>query len=80
MIHPTFTTIRTAQTAIEAELLMSALRYEELHPLELNTAGHFSLAGADISYQIQVPSEEAEKAREILDSVVSTSANTQEAL
>jgi hypothetical protein len=77
MDKPPFTTIRTARTAIEADLLMSALRCEDLHPLELNTFGHFSLAGADISYQIQVPSEEAEKAREILESLP---ANTQEAL
>jgi hypothetical protein len=80
MNHSTFTTIRTARTAIEADLLMSALRCEDLHPLELNTFGHFSLAGTDISYEIRVPSEEAEKAREVLDTVVSTSANSQEAL
>ena len=33
--------------------------------MELGTAGNCSLAGADIDYSVQVPSEEAAEAREI---------------
>jgi hypothetical protein len=68
MKTPIFTTVRTAQTFIEAEMLRAMLRQEGLHPLELGTAAHFSLAGAEIEYPIQVPTAETVAAREILES------------
>ena len=68
MDAPTFTTVRTARTLVEADLLSAMLRQEGLHPLELGTAAHFSLAGADIEYPIQVPAAETAAAREILES------------
>lgn len=80
MNEETFATIRTARTPAEAELLMSALRSEGLHPLELNMAGHFSFAGADISYPIRVPSAEAAQAKDILQGLATTQSNSQEAL
>jgi hypothetical protein len=68
MKAPTFTTVRTARTLIEADMLSAMLRQEGLHPLELSTAAHFSLAGAEIEYPIQVPTPETAMAREILGS------------
>jgi hypothetical protein len=47
---------------------MAALRAAGLHPLDLMTSDHFSIAGVDISYPITVPTEELTEAREILDS------------
>ena len=61
-----FATVRTARTPIEAGLLMSILESAGLHPLELNTSGHYSVAGADIDYSVRVPTMEATEAREIL--------------
>ncbi len=68
MNAPTFTTVRTARTLIEADMLSAVLRQEGLHPLELGTAAHFSLAGAEIEYPIQVPTAEMVAARKILES------------
>ncbi len=70
MNSPAFTTVRTTRTAAEADVLMAALRAAGLHPLELATSDHFSIAGVDISYPITVPTEELTEAREILDSHV----------
>lgn len=49
---------------------MAALRAAGLHPLELATSDHFSIAGVAISYPITVPTEEMTEAKEILDSHV----------
>lgn len=64
----TFTTLRTTRTAIEAELLMATLRSAGLHPVDLNTAGHFSLAGVEIEFPVRVPTEESTEAKTILES------------
>jgi hypothetical protein len=37
---------------------IAALRSAGLHPLALDTASHFSFAGADISYHIELPTSE----------------------
>jgi hypothetical protein len=66
MTTPAFSVVRTTRTAIEADLLISAMRSEGLHPLDLQTAGHFSLAGTDISYYVQIPTTELAAAREFL--------------
>lgn len=63
---PAFSVVRTTRTAIEAELLIAAMRCEGLHPLDLETAGHFSLAGADVSFHIQMPTAELVAAGEFL--------------
>jgi hypothetical protein len=65
---PTFSVLRTARTAIEGDLLISALRSGGFHPNDLNTSSHFSIAGVDISYPIHVPSEELPAAKEFLAS------------
>lgn len=66
MNTPAFSVARTTRTAIEADLLISALRSEGLHPLDLQTAGHISLGGADVSYHIQVPTSELDQVAEFL--------------
>ena len=68
MSDSTFTTVRTVQTAGEADLMVSVLRSAGLHPVELYMSPHFGLAGAEVSFPIQVPSEEYAAAKEILDS------------
>ena len=62
-----FTTVRNVRAQAETGLLISILQVSGLHPLELETAGNCSLAGADIDYSVQVPTEEAAEAREILN-------------
>jgi hypothetical protein len=61
-----FSVIRTARTAIEADLCVMALRNAGFHPLDLDTAGHFSIGGADIAFKVRVPTEELESARAFL--------------
>ena len=61
-----FTRVRSARTQVEAGLIISILRQSGLHPLELGTAGHYSLAGVDVDYSVQVPTDEAEEARNVL--------------
>ncbi|MDD5140348.1 MAG: hypothetical protein PHY43_08845 [Verrucomicrobiales bacterium] len=64
----TFTTIRTTRTPMEAGLLIGILENAGLHPMEADTASHFSVAGADIEYPVRVPTAEAAEAREVLNS------------
>ena len=65
MSTQTFTTVRTARTQIEAGLLISMLEHAGLHPLEVDTSSHFSIAGVDIDYSIRVPTAELAQAREV---------------
>jgi len=53
---------------MEAELVITSLRRAGLHPVELNTAAHFSLAGADIEYVVRVPTPEMAEAADVLNS------------
>jgi hypothetical protein len=63
---PAFAIVRTARTQVEADLLISVLRHAGLHPLDLDTFGHFSLAGADVDYAVRVPTGELAQARDAL--------------
>jgi hypothetical protein len=47
-------------------MLITFLRTEGLHPIDINTSAHFSLAGAEIDFPIEVPTEELDTARELL--------------
>lgn len=62
----TFATVRTTRTQVEADLLISVLSDAGLHPLELQTSGHISLAGADIDYSVRVPTSELAEADSVL--------------
>ena len=59
---------------MEAGLLISILENAGLHPVELSTSGHFSVAGADIEYPVRVPTTEVSEAREVLSSYDSNAA------
>jgi len=48
--------------------MISALRGAGLHPVDLSLARHVSHYGADLSFSIQVPTEEATTAKEFLES------------
>lgn len=67
MNTPAFSVARTVRTAVQAEMLITFLRHEGLHPIDINTSAHFSLAGAEIDFPIKVPTEELESARELLN-------------
>ena len=47
---------------------IAALRSAGFHPLDLNTASNFSRYGVDIFYDIEVPTEEASAAKELVRS------------
>jgi hypothetical protein len=63
---PAFSTVRSTRTAIEADLLIAAMRCEGLHPLDLLTAEHFSFGGFEGGYRIQIPTSELPAAQEFL--------------
>ncbi len=65
-MNTAFETVRTTRTQVEADLLISVLRDAGLHPLDLQTFGHVSFAGADIDYSVRVPASELAEARQIL--------------
>ncbi len=74
MNTPAFSVVRTVRTAVEADMLITFLRSEGLHPIDINTSAHFSLAGAEIEFPINVPTGELDAARELLKGYDSSSA------
>jgi len=50
----------------KASLLISLLKSNKFHPLELQTSSHCSIAGADIFYYVQIPEQEYESAKSFL--------------
>jgi hypothetical protein len=68
MNNPAFSVVRTVRTAVEADMLIAFMRSAGLHPLDLVTSSHISLAGADIAFHIEVPTDELNQAREFLGS------------
>lgn len=66
-----FTVLRTTRTAIEADLLISALQSAGLNPEDLRASGHVISGGADFSYAVRVPTSELKEAREILTALES---------
>ncbi len=48
-------------------MLITFLRSEGLHPVDINTSAHFSLAGAEIEFPINVPTGELDAARVLLE-------------
>ena len=53
-------------TQIEAELAASLLASEGLHPAEVRAWPHVTFAGAELGFWVEVPADEAEAARQIL--------------
>jgi hypothetical protein len=60
--------LRQTRTQIEADLVISRLRAAGLHPSDLRIWPHVTLAGADLFYGVDVPSEELEVADQIIRS------------
>ena len=60
--------IYAAQSAQEAEIVISLLRNNCLHPLRLEMSPHIPLAGADLWYYVRIPADETGAARELLKS------------
>ena len=67
MSTQSFSIVRRAQSQAEAGLMISLLQEAGLHPVELSTAFHVSMAGPEFDYAVKVPVEEAERAAEILN-------------
>lgn len=61
-----FETVFRGRTQSEADLAISLLRSMGLHPMDLQTSPHITLAGAELSYRVEVPEAEAAQARQIL--------------
>ena len=68
MKAPAFTIVHTTQTAGQADMMIAALQAAGMHPVELDRSSHFTLASADVSFHVEVPTEEAEEARNFLKS------------
>lgn len=61
-----FTTVYSTRTSIEADALIAALRAAGFHPSDLEMSSHFSVAGMEPGFYIEVPTSEAEAAREFI--------------
>lgn len=58
--------IYACRNTAEAGMLISLLKENGFNPLELQTASHISIAGANIYYYVQIPKEEYEEAKKFL--------------
>jgi len=69
-MEPVFKTILRVQTAAEADYVVAKLRAHGFHPVEPSMSSHFSLAGAEVCFPIEVPTAEFCAAKRVLDSEV----------
>jgi hypothetical protein len=60
------TTIFTAQTSREAESMIQWLRTKGLHPAELGVTKPIPFFNETVKFPVEVPVEEAQKARDAL--------------
>ncbi len=61
-----FQRLQQTRTQIEADLLISRLRAAGLHPADLRIWPNVMLAGAELFYSVDVPTEEIESASQII--------------
>ena len=54
------------KSSAEAGMMISLLKSNKFHPLELQTSDHLSFAGADMWYYVQIPEEEYEPVKKFL--------------
>jgi hypothetical protein len=66
MRQEAFTIVFTARTSNEAESLVNRLRDAGLHPAELGLTVPLPLAHKTSQFPVEVPSEEADRARKVL--------------
>lgn len=57
-------------------MLIGAMRSAGLHPLDLQTSGNFKFAGVDVSWHIEVPTEELDRAKKFLQALATPSETT----
>lgn len=67
MKEAALTTIFTARTSSEADAIIGWLRTIGLHPAELGLTTPVPFEGEDFRFPIEVPTEEAEKAKSAVE-------------
>ncbi len=76
MDKSTYLTLCRAQSAAEADQFISQLRRAGLHPVDSPLSSHVSPGGEEVFFPIQVPAEEADAAKELLDSYAAREGRT----
>ncbi len=66
MTTSAFSTLCTAPTQIEAEMILSILRAEGLNPMDLGTNAYGPAGGGSMFYSIRVPTTELATAQELM--------------
>ena len=66
MTPSAFSNLCTAPTQIEAEMIISLLRAEGLHPMELGTNAYGPVGGGSQFYSNRVPTTDLATAQELL--------------
>lgn len=66
MRRAAFNTVCRTRTSVEAERLIGLLRNAALHPVDLPLTAPLALADSHPTFPVQVPSEEEEAARQVL--------------
>ena len=66
MTTSAFSTLCSAPTQIEAEMIISLLRSEGLHPMDLGTNAYGPPGGGSMFYSIRVPTAELATAQELM--------------
>jgi hypothetical protein len=64
-----YITVKVAQTSGEAVQLIGRLRNGGLHPVDLALTTPLALPGAEPTFPVEVPTEEAALARELLTTI-----------
>jgi hypothetical protein len=67
MRNSTYTTIKVARTSGEADVMIGRLRNGGLHPTDLALAAPLTIAGTEPEFPVEVPIEEAELAKKLLE-------------
>jgi len=68
-----FTTVFTARTSSEAEALIHRLRILGLHPAALGLTAPLAFSGTEARFPVEIPSDELDEAKRILDSPLASS-------
>jgi hypothetical protein len=63
----TYTTVRTTRDTVVGRPVLGILENAGLHPVSVDIASNFSVAGAEIDHPVRVPTAEVVEAREVLN-------------
>ena len=61
-----FRNIYASKNTTDADMIISLLKSNGFHPLDLQRSAHAGFAGADIFFNVQIPDEEYKRAKEFL--------------